>query len=64
MVIMLTKIAVVIIYVYDNVMYMIMLTKIAVVIIYVYVYSNHYVVYLKYNFICQLDLKLKKKYQY
>lgn len=39
----------------------IMLTKIAVVIIYVYVYSNHYVVYLKYNFICQLDLTLKKK---
>ena len=47
-----------------EVIMVIMLTKIAVVIIYVYVYSNHYVVYLKYNFICQLDLKLKKKYQY
>lgn len=40
----------------------IMLIKITVVII--YVYSSHYVVHLKYNFICQLDLKLKKKYQY
>lgn len=40
----------------------VMLMKIAVVVI--YVYSNHYVVHLKYNFICQLDLKLKKKNQY
>ena len=39
----------------------IMLIKITVVIIYVYVYSSYYVVQLKYNFICQSDLKLKKK---
>ena len=37
------------------------INKITVVIIYVYVYSSYYVVHLKYNFICQSDLKLKKK---